>query len=62
MTNFLNDYKKNINNIISLKDTLSGKHSINIDNATKWVNSQLTVRRQKAALNLINNTYYPHSE
>lgn len=52
------DYNLKITEIFELKEKISGKHSINIDLAKKWMDSQLSERRKIACLNLINNTYY----
>lgn len=57
-TIFYSNYNRKINEIIRIKDAISGTHEIDIDKANEWVNSQLTMRRKIAAVNLINNTDY----
>lgn len=58
MTTFYTDYKNKIQTILKIKDKISGTHEIDIEKANKWVNSQLTLKRRNAAMNLINNTHY----
>lgn len=57
-TRFYSNYNKKINEIIRLKDTISGTHELDLDKVHKWISSQLTERRRNAAMHLVNNTFY----
>ena len=55
---FYNNYYNNIENLIKLRDEISGTHEIDINKANLWINSQLNERRRNASKFLIENTYY----
>ena len=57
-TNFLKCYPKNLTKVFSAIQHFSGTHSINQENASRFINEQLTDIRKHAARDLIENTVY----
>lgn len=55
---FWNYYEQNLDTILRMRDLTSGTHKINEEKANLWIECQLSDRRKKACLNLINNTHY----
>lgn len=55
---FLKNLDENITSLLNTMFTISGKHAINSEKATKWVNSQKTQLKRKVARHFITNTKY----
>lgn len=55
---YYENYNKNIDKIIEYRESISGIFSINSESARRWIKSQLTERRRKAAKLLVKNTHY----
>lgn len=58
MGNFLDSYDQYLDKILYAVENYSGKHSINMEKAEKWINSQPFPEAQESARNIIKHTKY----
>lgn len=58
MDNFLDLYDQYLEKILYAVENYSGKHSINMEKAEEWINSQPFPEAQQAARNIIKHTKY----